>query len=105
MHAIRCGRLTTRDTKRVNRHIINEVCPWNLKFARALRDGSPFAAREFLAGKDAAALARDLPALDAETYRAAFRGSAMKRAKRAGLQRNARVVLGEAIEGSDAERM
>ena len=82
----------------MNRHIANEVCPWNHKFARALRDGSPFAPRAFLAGKDAATLARDLLALDEETYRAAFRGSAMKRAKLAGLQRNARVVLGAAGE-------
>ncbi|MCU0626321.1 MAG: hypothetical protein MUF21_07530 [Gemmatimonadaceae bacterium] len=64
-----------------------------MKFVRTLRDGSPFAPREFIAGKDAATLARDLLALDDESFRAAFSKSPMKRAKLAGLQRNARVVL------------
>ena len=53
-----------------------------------------FAARAVLAGKDARTLAEETLAMDEDTYRAAFRGSAMKRAKLAGLQRNARVVLG-----------
>ena len=73
--------------------VCNEVCPWNVKFARELRDGSPFAPRAFIAGKDAVTLARDLLALDEEEFRAAFSKSPMKRAKLAGLQRNANVVL------------
>ncbi len=70
------------------------MCPWNVKFARALPAGSPYAARGFLAGKDARTLAEHILAMDDDAYRAAFRGSAMKRAKLAGLQRNARVALG-----------
>jgi epoxyqueuosine reductase len=69
------------------------VCPWNQKFSVALADGSPFAAREFIAGKDAVTLARDILALDQEQFSAAFRKSPMKRAKLAGLRRNAAVVL------------
>ncbi|MCU0626324.1 MAG: tRNA epoxyqueuosine(34) reductase QueG [Gemmatimonadaceae bacterium] len=78
--------------------VCQEVCPWNVKFARELRDGSPFAPREFIAGKDAATLARDLLALDEEGFRAAFGKSPMKRAKLAGLQRNAQVVLANEAE-------
>jgi epoxyqueuosine reductase len=77
----------------VNRQTSQEVCPWNVTFARALPDGSPFAPRDFLAGKDATTLARDVLALDDEAFRAAFSKSPMKREKLAGLQRNARVVL------------
>jgi len=69
------------------------VCPWNVKFSQALAVGSPFAAREFVAGKDAVTLARDILALDQEAFSAAFRKSPMKRAKLRGLQRNAAVVL------------
>jgi epoxyqueuosine reductase len=70
------------------------VCPWNVKFARTLPAGSPYAARDVLAGKDARTLAEEVLAMDDTAYRDAFRGSAMKRAKLAGLQRSARVVLG-----------
>jgi len=73
--------------------ICQEVCPWNHKFARALTDDSPFAARSAIAGKPAAALARDILAMDDASFRDTFRGSPMKRAKRQGLERNARVVL------------
>jgi len=74
--------------------ICQEVCPWNEKFARALPAGSPFAAREFIAGKSARTLATEILALDDEGFRAAFRKSPMKRAKLRGLKRNAAVVLG-----------
>ena len=77
----------------MRRQTAKEVCPWNVKFARALRDGSPFAPRAFIAGQDAATLTRDLRALDDEGVRPAFSKSLMKRAKLAGLQRNAEVVL------------
>jgi epoxyqueuosine reductase len=73
--------------------ICQEVCPWNQKFARALADDSPFAARPAIAGKEAATLARQILAMDDSGFRDTFRGSPMKRAKRAGLERNARVVL------------
>ena len=58
-------------------------------------DGSPFAAREFIAGKDAVTLTRDILALDQNAFSAAFRKSPMKRSKKlAGLQRNAAVAVG-----------
>jgi epoxyqueuosine reductase len=75
--------------------ICQDVCPWNVKFARPLPAGSPYAARPLLADADATTLAQRLLAMDDAAYAEAFRGSAMKRAKRAGLQRNARVLLGE----------
>jgi len=58
-----------------------------------LADDSPFAAREFIRGKDAVTLATDILALGQEQCSAAFRKSPMKRAKLAGLRRNAMVVL------------
>ena len=64
-----------------------------MKFSQALADDSPFAAREFVAGKDAVTLATDILALDQDAFSAAFRKSPMKRAKLAGLRRNAAVVL------------
>ena len=77
--------------------ICQEVCPWNVKFAQPNRVPE-FAPREFIAGKDARALARDLLALTQEEFSAAFKGSPMKRAKLGGLQRNAAVVLANAGE-------
>jgi len=74
--------------------ICQSVCPWNVKFSQELAAGSPFAAREFVAGKDAVTLARDILALDQDAFSAAFKGSPIKRAKLRGLQRNASVVLG-----------
>ena len=76
-------------SKRLYRHISQSVCPWNVKFSQALADGSPFAAREFIAGKDAVTLATDTLALDQQQFSAAFRKSPMKRAKLAGLRPNA----------------
>ncbi|MBC7563563.1 MAG: hypothetical protein H7305_11695 [Gemmatimonadaceae bacterium] len=64
-----------------------------MKFSQALAGDSPFRAREFIAGKDAVSLATDILALDQDAINAAFRKSPMKRAKVAGLQRNAAVVL------------
>jgi epoxyqueuosine reductase len=62
-----------------------------VRFARELPD---FAPREALAGRDARTLAREILAMDVDAYRAAFRGSAMKRAKLPAMKRNAAVVLG-----------
>lgn len=73
--------------------VCQDVCPWNVKFARELREPA-FAARPVIGNADAAALATTLLAMDEVAYREAFSGSAMKRAKLSGLQRNARVVLG-----------
>jgi epoxyqueuosine reductase len=79
------------------------VCPWNVRFARALPDGSPFAAREALAGMDARELAREVLAMTPEAFSAAFNHSPMKRAKLRGLKRNAAVVLGNVGSVEDAD--
>ncbi len=72
--------------------ICQDVCPWNVKFARAPREQA-FNARAVLETSDVSSLANDLLAMTDESYAVAFRGSAMKRAKLSGLQRNAKVVL------------
>jgi epoxyqueuosine reductase len=79
------------------------VCPWNQRFARALPEGSPFAPREALAATDARTLAREVLAMDAEGFRAAFRGSAMKRAKLPAMKRNSAVVLGNVGTSDDVD--
>ena len=81
--------------------ICQDVCPWNVRFSRALPDESPFAPSPLVAGKDARTLAHEVLALTADTYAAALSGSAMKRAKLAGLRRNAAVVLGNVGTGDD----
>ena len=68
------------------------MCPLNGKFSQELAEDSPFRARELIAGKDSQKLARDILALDQNAFSAAFRQSPMKRAKLAGLQRNAAAV-------------
>ena len=55
-----------------------------------------FRPRGAIAGKNALTLAREILAMDDETFRNAFRGSPMKRAKLRGLKRNAAVVSGNA---------
>ena len=74
--------------------ICQDVCPWNVTFARDLPGDSPFASRTTLAGKDARELAVEILSMDDEAFRTAFKGSPMKRPKRRGLARNAAVVLG-----------
>lgn len=74
--------------------ICQDVCPWNVKFAQALHEPA-FAPRAFVAGKDASTLANDVLALTAEQYAAAFKGTAMKRAKLGGWQRNAAIVAAQ----------
>ncbi|HJU65492.1 MAG TPA: tRNA epoxyqueuosine(34) reductase QueG [Gemmatimonadaceae bacterium] len=73
--------------------ICQDVCPWNEKFSRPATEPA-FAPRDSLGGKDARTLAREILAMSDEEFRVAFRGSPMKRAKLAGLKRNAAVVLG-----------
>ena len=65
------------------------MCPWNIKFAKLLRDESPFAPREALGGKDARSLARDVLGMTQAEFSRAFKGSPMKRAKLRGVKRNA----------------
>ncbi|HEY0726925.1 MAG TPA: tRNA epoxyqueuosine(34) reductase QueG [Pyrinomonadaceae bacterium] len=67
--------------------ICQDVCPWN-RFEEPTSE-TRFAARE---GNVNAELDQIME-LTPETYAARFRGSAMKRAKLAGLQRNARALL------------
>jgi epoxyqueuosine reductase len=85
--------------------VCQDVCPWNQRFARELPEGSPFAAREALAGKDARTLARELLAMTQEEFSVAFKNSPMKRAKLRGLKRNAAVVLGNVGTGEDANAL
>lgn len=73
--------------------ICQDVCPYNVKFARELREPA-FSARDAIRDKDPATLARELLAMGDEEFRSAFSRSPMKRAKRRGLARNAAVVLG-----------
>jgi epoxyqueuosine reductase len=82
--------------------ICQEVCPWNQKFALPLREEA-FRPRAALAGKDAAALARDILAMSDEDFRTAFKGSPMKRAKLRGLKRNAALVLGNVGSAEDVD--
>ena len=84
--------------------VCQDVCPWNVKFSQELADDSPFAPREFIAGKDAVTLAHDILALDQQAFSAAFRKSPMKRAKLAGLQRNAGGVITNASTSADFEQ-
>jgi len=83
--------------------VCQDVCPWNVRFARELPEHSPFAAREALAGRDARTLAREVLVMDVEGYRAAFRGSPMKRAKLPAMKRNAAVVLGNGGAAEDVD--
>ncbi len=73
--------------------ICQDVCPYNVKFARELREPA-FAARPAIRDKNPETLARELIAMDDDEFRSAFKRSPMKRAKRRGLARNAAVVLG-----------
>jgi epoxyqueuosine reductase len=82
--------------------ICQDVCPWNEKFARPLREPS-FAPRAAIAGKDARTLAREILEMDDESFRTAFKSSPMRRAKLRGLKRNAAVVLGNACDQEDAD--
>ena len=74
--------------------VCQDVCPWNVRFATALPDNSPYVARESLGGRDARTLAAELLDMSQDEFAAAFGGSPMKRAKLRGLKRNAAVVLG-----------
>jgi epoxyqueuosine reductase len=80
--------------------ICQEVCPWNVSFARELKVPE-FAPRAVLTGKDARTLARELLAMSQEEFSAAFKGSPMKRAKLRGLRHNAAVVLGNIGSGAE----
>ncbi len=80
---------------RLYRHSSQSCCPWNVKFGQAVKERA-FETRAVIAGKDARTLAADILAMSEDDFRAEFKGSAMKRAKVAGLERNARAVLDRA---------
>jgi epoxyqueuosine reductase len=82
--------------------ICQDVCPWNVRFA-AEHTESAFNPREVIAERNAAELAREILAMDAEEFRVRFKGSPMKRAKHRGLARNAAVILGNVGDKSDIE--
>ncbi|MEO7454662.1 MAG: tRNA epoxyqueuosine(34) reductase QueG [Gemmatimonadaceae bacterium] len=71
--------------------ICQEVCPWNVKFAQPNKVAE-FAPRAVLASNGARTIARELLAMTQDEFSVAFKGSPMKRAKLAGLKRNAAVV-------------
>jgi epoxyqueuosine reductase len=74
--------------------ICQDVCPWN---RRRRRHGGPaFAPRKGGVAPDLAEMA----GLDDEAFRARFRGSPVKRAKRRGLLRNVAVALGNSGDAS-----
>ncbi len=73
--------------------ICQEVCPWNEKFAEVGPEPA-YRAREGLDGPELVELAERLLAVDDEGFRELFRGSPIKRARRAGLLRNVCVALG-----------
>jgi epoxyqueuosine reductase len=72
-----------------------------VRSAQALPDDSPFAPREAVAGKDARPLACAILAVDVEAYRAAHRGSPMRRAKLPAMQCDSAVVLGNVGTAED----
>ena len=81
--------------------ICQDVCPWNVSFARDLRH-EELRPRDHLAG-DSRSIARAMLAMTEEEFRAAFRRSPMKRAKMRGLKRNAAVALGNAGTAEDLD--
>lgn len=72
--------------------ICQEVCPYNVKFARELREPA-FQPRAVLRGKDAFTLAKELAEIGDDEFRTSFRKSPIKRAKHRGLTRNASIAL------------
>jgi epoxyqueuosine reductase len=68
--------------------VCQDVCPWNRKAPHSAEPA--FAPRADLRPLDA----RDLLTLDADAFRARFRHTPLARPKRAGLLRNAAIVLG-----------
>ncbi len=73
--------------------ICQEVCPWNVRFARPSREPA-YQARGGLEGPELVELAREVLGMDAEGFGERFSGSPLKRAKRRGLLRNVVVALG-----------
>ena len=82
--------------------ICQDVCPWNVRFARELAEPA-FAARPAIAAKDARSFAREVLGMTQEDFSRAFSKSPMKRAKVRGLRRNAAVALGNVGTSEDVD--
>jgi epoxyqueuosine reductase len=82
--------------------ICQDVCPWNESFSRDL-SAEALAPREGVACLDSRALARTILEMDDDAFGRTFGKSAMKRAKRRGLARNAAVALGNVGTADDAD--
>jgi epoxyqueuosine reductase len=80
--------------------VCQDVCPWNVRFARDAADPS-LAARDANVAPDP----RDLLAMDDAAFEARFGDSAVARAGRRGLARNAAVVLGNRRGPGDREAL
>ena len=80
--------------------ICQEVCPWNVSFSRDLTEDA-FRPRALVESRPARELATDLLTMSEERYQETLKNSAMKRAKRRGLARNAAVVLGNVGDERD----
>ena len=76
--------------------ICQDVCPWNVKFSRDAALPSMAPHRTAPSPEPA-----ELLALDAEAFRARFRGTAITRTKRTGLARNAAVAMGNRRDARD----
>ena len=81
--------------------ICQEVFPWNVRFSRELREES-FQSRAVVTG-ESRTVARALLSMDPDSFRSAFKGSPMKRAKHHGLMRNAAVALGNVGDDNDLD--
>jgi hypothetical protein len=93
--------------KRVSRHITQEVCPFSRKFSASSSDRAyasrrageapsgvvPRGSEAWHPGTEAPSLV-DLMSMDAEAWDSFSRGSALRRAGRAGFLRNVAVALG-----------
>jgi epoxyqueuosine reductase len=77
--------------------VCQEVCPWNVKFSRAASEEA-FMPRAELEAPDLAAFAT----MDEAEFKVRCGDTPLMRAKRAGLQRNARTVLAGANSATDA---
>jgi len=85
----------------VGRHVFGcdicqDVCPWNRRRRHA--GGEAFAARDGLVAPELLAFAA--ATLDEDAFRARFRNSPVKRAKRRGMLRNVAVALGNSGQAS-----
>jgi epoxyqueuosine reductase len=69
--------------------VCQEVCPWNVSFARPTA-GDPFSRREDLRGLDPV----EILGMDEASFRARYAGTALMRSKWEGMRRNACTVLG-----------